>query len=48
MSRGTSTKTNTRKGHSNYRRKGGFGSANNYAPKDARQLDDMYHQLNDM
>jgi len=48
MSKGTSTKTNTRKGHSNYRRKGGFGPANNYAPRDARQIDDMQHQLKDM
>ena len=48
MSRGTSTKTNTRKSHSNYRCKGGFGPANNYAPRDARQLDDMDAQMKEI
>ena len=48
MSRGTSTKTNTRKSHSNYRHKGGFGPANNYAPKDTRQLNDMNDQMKEI
>lgn len=36
---GTSTKTNTRKGHASYRHKGMYGKANNYSAHDQRQLD---------
>ena len=46
--RGKSVKTNTRKGHSNYRHKGGYGPANNYSPRDTRQIDDMNDQINDL
>ena len=48
ISKGKRAKTNTRKSHSNYRHKGGYGPANNYVPKDARQLDDINYQLKDM
>jgi hypothetical protein len=36
---GTSTKTNTRKGHASYRHKGAYGKANNYSAHDQRQID---------
>ena len=48
MSQGCSKKTNTRKSHSNYRHKGGYGSADNYSPRDTRQIDDMKEQINDL
>lgn len=48
MSRGKSAKTNTRKGHSNYRRKGSFGPANNYCHRDARQIENMNNQIQDI
>ena len=48
MSRGKSVKTNTRKSHSNYRHKGGYGSSNNYSPRDAKQVEDMDEQVRDM
>lgn len=35
---GRSVKTNTRKSHSSYRFKGGYGPANKYSPHDKRQL----------
>ena len=35
---GKSKKTNTRKGHTNYRRKGAYGKANNYSAHDLRQI----------
>ena len=35
---GRSVKTNTRKSHSRYRCKGGYGPANKYSPHDKRQL----------
>lgn len=35
---GRSVKTNTRKSHSRYRHKGGYGPANKYSPHDKRQL----------
>ena len=48
MSRGKSIKTNTRKGHSNYRRKGSFGPANNYCHRDAKQIESMNSQIKDI
>lgn len=48
MSRGISKKTNTRKSHSNYRHKGGYGSANSYSPRDAKQIEDSEFQIKDM
>ena len=48
MSRGKSVKTNTRMGHSNYRSKGGYGSATNYSPRDAKQVEAMDEQVRDM
>ena len=41
-------KTNTHKSHSNYRHKGGYGPANNYLPRDARQIEDMEEQIKDL
>ena len=48
MSRGCSKKTNTRKSHSNYRHKGGYGSATNYSQRDAKQVADMNDQIKDL
>ena len=48
MSRGKSVKTNTRKSHSNYRHRGGYGPANNYNPRDARQIEDMNDQIKEL
>ena len=45
MTQGTRQKTNTRKSHSNYRRKGGFGSADNYSHRDAKHMEDMDEQI---
>ena len=36
---GNPIKTNTRKGHSSYRHKGGYGPANNYSAHDKRQIE---------
>lgn len=36
---GLSKKTNWRKGHSNYRRKGSYGKGMEYKPHDQRQID---------
>ena len=38
LTQGHSRKTNTRKSHSDYRSKGGFGEANKYTPHDKRQM----------
>jgi hypothetical protein len=47
VSAGASIKTNTRKGHSNYRRPGYFGPAKRYKTHDKRQIVDMEQQLLD-
>jgi len=41
---GPSKKTNWRKGHSNYRRKGSYGKGMNYKPHDQRQIDKEINQ----
>ena len=48
MSQGRSKKTNTRKSHSNYRHKGGYGSATTYSPRDAKQVADIDAQIKDL
>ena len=48
MSQGCSKKTNTRKSHSNYRHKGGYGSATNYSSRDAKQVADIDAQIKDL
>lgn len=48
MGKSRRAKTNTRKSHSNYRHKGGYGPANNYSPRDARQIEDMDEQIKDL
>ena len=48
MGKSRRAKTNTRKSHSNYRHKGGYGPANNYSPRDTRQMEDMDEQIKDL
>lgn len=48
MGKSRRAKTNTRKSHSNYRHKGGYGPATNYSPRDARQIEDMDNQIKDL
>ena len=41
---GLSKKTNWKKRHSNYRRKGGYGKGMDYKPHDQRQIDRLSDQ----
>ena len=46
--RGQSKKTNSRKGHQNYRSRGTYGKAVNWKPHDLKQINSMDDQINEM
>lgn len=47
ITKGVSVKTKTKKGHSSYRHKGGYGKSLNYSKHDKNQINNMDQELED-